>query len=205
MLQGSPRCGAAAPAPRGRPRHQGQRCKSPSCSLASPAVCVCGVRGVLGHVCGGRVSGRVLRGTEDLGTEFRRPTCPKSLFQICYHYFRPDKRIIFLPSKCLSMFLLMRYSIFQMRNQGVCVVTSGGWWVLRAVTVCCIDVLVAHCCDDVALLIQSLISCVPAFLLCSSSYSSRPTLGCHRDTRPCTWWGKKGSSTSWIRWWREEP
>ncbi len=52
--------------------------------------CVCGVRGVLGHVCGGRVSGRVLRGTEDLGTEFRRPTCPKSLFQICYHYFRPD-------------------------------------------------------------------------------------------------------------------
>jgi hypothetical protein len=84
--------------------------------------CVCGVRGVLGHVCGGRVSGRVLRGTEDLGTEFRRRTCRKSLFQICYHYFRPDKRIISLPSKCLYVFLLMRYSIFHVRNHGVCVV-----------------------------------------------------------------------------------
>ena len=94
----------------------------PPCAPLRHPRCVCGVRGVLGHVCGGRVSGRVLRGTEDLGTEFERRTCPKSLFQICYHYFRPDKRIIFLPSECVYVFLLMRYLFFHVRNHGVCVV-----------------------------------------------------------------------------------
>ncbi len=74
--------------------------------------CVCGVRGVLGHVCGGRVSGRVLRGTEDLGTEFERPTCPKSLFQICCHFFYPDERIVppFILSVCIFVDEIFNFS-----------------------------------------------------------------------------------------------
>ncbi len=164
--------------------------------------CVCGVRGVLGHVCGGRVSGRVLRGTEDLGTEFERPTCPKSLFQFCCHYFRPDKRNISLPSKCLYVFLLMRYSIFHVRNHGVCVVVCCSCWVGRAARVWCGCVLVVHCCYYIVVMIQLLVCCVAAFPSSFVLLIIRPMLWCHRDGRPCTGWGTVGSSTSWIRWWR---
>ena len=76
---------------------------------------VCGVRGVYGHVCGGRVTGRVLRGT-------RGSTCEKSHFYVFSYILRHGKTNISLDSKCLYVFLLMRYSIFNVRNHGVCVV-----------------------------------------------------------------------------------
>ncbi len=67
--------------------------------------CVCGVWGVLGHVCGGRVTGRVLRGT-------RGSTRGKSHFYVFPYFLKHGKTNKSLDSKCLYVFLLMRYSIF---------------------------------------------------------------------------------------------
>ena len=86
---------------------------SPLLPCVTSGVCV--VRGVYGHVCGGRVTGRVLRGT-------RGSTCGKSDFYVFSYILRHGKTNISLDSKCLYVFLLMRYSIFNVRNHGVCVV-----------------------------------------------------------------------------------
>ena len=83
--------------------------------------CVWGGRGVLGHVCGGRVSGRVLRGT-------RGSTLEKSLIYDFGHYLRHGKTNISLDSKCVYVFLLMRYLFFHVRNHGVFVVVCCIGW-----------------------------------------------------------------------------
>jgi len=50
-----------------------------------------------------------------------------------------------------------------MRNHGILVVVCCILMISRDVRGGCVDVLVVHCCDDVAVLVQSLTSCGAAF------------------------------------------